>query len=328
MNMSRRAALQSTFAFAASALLPKTADAQDSWVPSKPIRTIVPYSVGTPPDVVTRIVAAKMTTNIGQSVYVENRPGATGTVGLGELLRQPPDGYTIMTMLQPISVAPALYPGLTVDLARDLNAVGQFTSYCNVLTVHPSIPARTVAELVALLKAKPGDFNFGSGGSGTPAHLSGELFKQQAGVSATHVPYNQFPQAVGDLLQGRLQFMFVTSSVIVPHIQTGRVRALAVTGVKRISALPDVPTMIESGYPDFDVSGWDGFVVRAGTPAKAITRLNQELARAVQSPDVADRFVALGVDPVAGDPKQFSELIAAESRRWGNLVRSAGIKVE
>ncbi|WP_447922243.1 Bug family tripartite tricarboxylate transporter substrate binding protein [Achromobacter aegrifaciens] len=328
MNMSRRAALRSTLALVSSTLLAKGARAQDPPFPTKPIRTIVPYSVGTPPDVVTRIIAAKMTTSLGQSVYVENRPGATGTVGLAELLRQPPDGYTIMTMLQPISVAPALYPGLTVDLARDLGAVGQFTSYCNVLAVHPSIPAKTAAELVALLKARPNDYNFGSGGSGTPAHLAGELFKQQAGVSATHVPYNQFPQAVGDLLQGRLQFMFVTSSVIVPHIQTGRVRALAVTGTKRISALPDVPTMIEAGFPDFDVSGWDGFVVRSGTPEPIITRLNRELAKAVKSPDVTDRFQALGVDPVTGGPTQFSELIAAESKRWGSLVRSAGIKAE
>ena len=245
---------------AACAVLPQAASAQDSY-PSKPIRIIVPYSAGTPPDVVTRIIANKLTGSMGQTVIVDNRPGATGTVGLQELMRQPADGYTIMTMLQPVTVAPALYGNFPYDFGRDLAAVGQFTTYYNVLVVHPTVPARNVAELVGLIKAKPTDFNFGSGGNGTPAHLAGELFKLQAGVGSAHVGYNQFPQAVADLVGGRLQYMFITSSVIVPHIQTGKVRALAVTGAKRIAALPDVPTMIEAGY-ELRISDEDGLVVR------------------------------------------------------------------
>jgi tripartite-type tricarboxylate transporter receptor subunit TctC len=197
-----------------------------------------------------------------------------------------------------------------------------------VLVVHPSVPARTVVELVDLIKTKPADFNFGSGGSGTPAHLAGELFKLQTGIGSTHVPYNQFPQAVADLVGGRLQFMFITSSVIVPHIQAGKVRALAVTGAKRIPALPDVPTMIEAGYKDFEISGWDGLVVRAGTPRSVIARLNTELIKAVRSSDVQERFASLGVEPVSGTPQQLSDLIASESTRWGVLVRRVGIKAD
>ena len=296
--------------------------------PTKPIRAIVPYSVGTPPDIVTRLVADRMTAGLGQPVLVENRPGATGTVGLSEFARQPADGYTLYTMLLPVSVAPALYPNLQLDFKKIMEPVGQFTWYYNVLVVHPDVKATNVKELVELLRAGQANYSFASGGNGTPAHLSGELFKLQADVKATHVPYNQFPQGIADLVAGRVQFMFLTSSVSVPLIQSGKLRALASTGLDRPAALPSIPTMIEEGYKDFVVRGWDGLVVRAGTSPAIVERLNTELARAVGTPEVRARFASLGVDPVSGSPAEFGDLIAAEVERWGRVVRAAAIKAE
>lgn len=296
--------------------------------PSKPIRVVVPYSVGTPPDIVTRLIADRMTAGLGQPVVVENRPGATGTVGLAELARQPADGYTLYNMLLPVSVAPALYPHLSLDFKKAMEPVGQFTWYYNVLVVHPEVKATSVKELVDLLKIGQGNYSFASGGNGTPAHLSTELFKLQAQVKATHIPYNQFPQGIADLVAGRVQFMFLTSSVSVPLIQSGRLRALASTGPDRPAALPSVPTMLEEGYKDFVVRGWDGLVVKAGTSRAIVERLNAELAKAVATPEVRARFAALGVDPVSGSPAEFGDLIAAEVDRWGRVVREAAIKAD
>jgi tripartite-type tricarboxylate transporter receptor subunit TctC len=298
-----------------------------SW-PAKTVKIIVPYSAGTPPDIVSRLVADKMGIGLGQPVLVENRPGATGTVGLTELTRQPADGYTLYNMLMPVSVAPALYPQLSLDLKKAMDPVGQFTWYYNVLVVHPGVKATNVQELVQLLKEKRENYSFASGGNGTPAHLSGELFKLQTGIDAQHVPYNNFPQGIGDLVAGRIQFMFLTSSVSVPLVQSGKVRALAVTGSERLPQIPAVPTMVELGYKEFLVRGWDGLVVRAGTDRAIINRLNAELAKAVATPEVRARFAALGVEPVASTPQAFGELISSEVDRWGKVVRDAQIRAD
>lgn len=295
--------------------------------PTKALRVVVPYSTGTPPDIVTRLVADRMTAGLGQTVLVDNRPGAIGTVGLAELGRQTPDGYTLYTMLLPVSVAPALYPLQNIEFKKLMEPVGQFTWYYNVLVVHPGVKAQTVKDLVDLLRGGA-NFSFASGGNGTPAHLSSELFKIQAKVKATHIPYNQFPQGIADLIAGRVQFMFLTSSVSVPLIQSGKVRALAVTGSARLAALPNVPTMIEEGYTDFLVRGWDGLVVRAGTPRPIIDRLNAELAKAVATPEVKARFAALGVETVTGSPEEFGNLIASEVERWSRVVKEAEIKAD
>lgn len=295
--------------------------------PNKAVRVVVPYSVGTPPDIVTRLIADRMTAGLGQPVVVDNRPGAIGTVGLAELGRQASDGYTLYNLLLPVSVAPALYPLQGIDFKKLVEPVGQFTWYYNVLVVHPDVKALTVRELVDLLKAG-GNYAFASGGNGTPAHLSAELFKIQAQVKATHIPYNQFPQGIADLVAGRVQFMFLTSSVSVPLIQSGKVRALATTGPARLTTLPNVPTMIEEGYKDFLVRGWDGLVVKAGTPKAIVDRLNAELAKAVATPEVKARFAALGVEPVSGTPEAFGDLISAEVERWGRVVKEAEIKAD
>jgi tripartite-type tricarboxylate transporter receptor subunit TctC len=320
------ASIASTILLAATSLAAFVVAAQT--YPTKPLRVVVPYSVGTPPDIVTRLIADKMTAGLGQPVVVDNRPGATGTVGLSELERQSADGYTLYDMLLPVSVAPALYPQLSLDFKKVMEPVGQFTWYYNVLVVHPNVKATIVKELVELLKKGQGNYSFASGGNGTPAHLSAELFKLQANVKATHIPYNQFPQGIADLVAGRVQFMFLTSSVSVPLIQSGRVRALATTGSERLAALPSVPTMIEEGYRDFLVRGWDGLVVKVGTSREIIERLNAELAKAVATPEVRTRFAALGVEPVSGSPKEFGDLIASEVARWSRVVREAEIKAD
>jgi tripartite-type tricarboxylate transporter receptor subunit TctC len=311
------------FAFAAFAA---TAFAQS--YPSKPLRLIVPYSVGTPPDILGRIAAEHMQGPLGQPIVVENRPGATGTIGLTELLRQPADGYTLLAMPMPVSVAPALYPELKVDLAKDIAPIGQMAWSYNVLVVHPEVQAKNVAELVALLKSQPNKLSFGSGGNGTPAHLAGELFKQQAKVSAVHVPYVKFPQAIGDLVAGRLQFMFLAAAPAVAQVRGGKLQALAVTGRERLDALTDVPTMVEAGFPQFVMRDWQGIIARAGTPREAVQRLNAALDRAMALPQVRAQLAKMGNDAATGTPQQFGELIAADAQRWAGVVKAAGIKVD
>lgn len=296
--------------------------------PVKPLRLIVPYPPGTPPDIVSRLVAPKLASGLGQPVVVENRPGATGTVGLRELANQPADGYTLLTFLTPMTLAPWFYSSFAMDLRKDFDPVGQMDWFYQVLVVHPDVPARSVKELEALLKSKPAQLNFASGGNGTPAHLSGELFKLQTGISALHVPYNQISQAIGDLVAGRIQFMFLSSSPALPHIQAGKLRPLAVTGLRRIHALQSVPTMIEEGFPEFVIRSWDGLIVKSGTPKEIIARLNAELVKAIATPEIRERFAALGADPVSGSPQQFGELISSEIEVWGRVAKAANIKVD
>ena len=296
--------------------------------PSKPIRLIVPYGAGTPPDISSRLIAVRMGDSLGQPIIVENKPGATGLVGLKELGRAPADGYTLYTFLTPQTVTPVLYPGQIDSLLKEIEPIGQYDKTFSVLVVHPGVAASSVKDLVGALKAKPGEFSFPSGGNATPAHLMGELFKQRYDVAATHVPYNQFPQAIADLTTGRTQFMFLTSTVAVPNVQAGKLRAIAVTGEKRLPALPSVPTVVELGHRDLLIANWDGLVAKAGTPRTIIERLNTELNKAVANPHVAERLVAMGNEPVTGTPEQFRELITAEIALWTKVARAANIKVD
>ncbi len=327
MKTSRIALIVDVLAVAVAALLAAPITSAQNY-PSKPIRLVVPTSVSTPIDIVSRIVADKMGAALGQPIAIDNRPGATGIVGAQEVLKHPADGYTLLTIMMPMSVGQSIYANVPFDLRKDFEPVGQTAFSYNVLVVHPSVPAHSVKDLAALLQAQSGKLNFSSGGPGTPAHISGELFKQQTGTDALHVPYNQFPQAIGDLLSGQNQFMFAATPPVMGHIASGKLRALAVTGPNRISALKDLPTMIEAGYPDFVVREWQGFVVKAGAPRDVITKVNAAIATALATDEVKQMFVKLGADPAAGSPETFAALIGSEIDRWGKLAKSANIKVQ
>lgn len=296
--------------------------------PSKPIRVLVPFAVGTPPDIVSRIVSVQLQAALGQPVVVENKAGATGTIAMTELAKQPADGYTALTMPMPLTVAPALYPSFPLDVRKDFDPVGQMVWSYNVLVVHPSVSAMNVKELVDLLKQKPEGLTFASGGNGTPSHLAAELFKQQSAAPATHVPYVQFPQAVADVLAGRISFMFIAIGTAIPQIAAGKMRALAVTGTSRIATLRDVPTMVEEGFPDFVVRDWQGLIVKAGTPPEIVARLNAELNKIMVLADVRAALAKLGTEPAPGTPQQLGALINSEMARWARVVKEAGIKVD
>lgn len=296
--------------------------------PSKPLRLVVPAAPSTPIDIVSRVVADRVSALVGQPVVVELRPGATGAVGAMEVLKQPADGYTLMTTYMPMAVAQTIYRSVPFDLRKDFVPIGQTVWSYNVLVVHPSVPAQSPRELAALLKSQAGKLSFPSGGPGTPAHIAGELFKLQTGTEALHVPYNQFPQAIADLLGGQHQFMFAATPPMIPHIAAGKLRALAVTGPSRIAALKEVPTMVEAGYSDFVVRDWQGLVVRAGTPTAVVHKMNAVIGEAMQTQEVRAVLAKLGADPAAGSAEQFAQLIDTEVVRWGNVAQAANIRVE
>ena len=313
---------------AAAALMTASSLAAAQGYPNKPVRLVAPVFVGTPIDIVSRLVAAKIAIELGQPVVVENKPGGGGIVGAQEVLRQPADGYTLMTLYMPMTIGQTIYKNVPYDLRRDFVPVGQTVFSYNVLAVHPSVPANSVRELVTLLKARPNQFNFASGGAGTPAHIAGELFKLQTGTQATHVPYNQFPQAIGDLLSGQIQFMFAATPPVVAHIAAGKLRPLAVTGPQRVAALKDVPTMGEAGFPDFVVRDWQGIVAKAGTPKEVIAKVNAAIAKALATDDVKQVLANLGADPASGSPEDFGKLIASEVENWARVSKAANISVE
>jgi tripartite-type tricarboxylate transporter receptor subunit TctC len=296
--------------------------------PAKPIRLVVPAAAGTPIDIVSRVVADRAAAVLGQPIVVELKPGATGTVGAVEVLKQPADGYTLMITFMPMAVAQSIYTRVPFDLRKDFAPIGQTVWSYNVLVVHPSVPARSPKELVEVLKAHPGKLSFASGGPGTPAHIAGELFKMQSGTEALHVPYNQFPQAIADVLGGQVQFMFGAMPPFLPHIAAGKLRALAVTGPVRLAALKDVPTMVEAGFPDFVVRDWQGVVAKAGTSPMVIQQINAALAQAMRSDELHAVLSKLGADAATGTAEEFGHLIESETARWAKVAKSAGIRVE
>lgn len=296
--------------------------------PTRPVRIVVPWPPGTPADVAGRIVAEHMAAGLGQPVVVENKPGAVGTIGMLDALRQPADGYTLYLLSSASLVAPLLYPAQKIDFQKSLDVVGHLSWNYNVLAVAEASPHKSTQELVQAAKARPGELNFGSGGNGTPAHLAGELFKQQTGTQMTHVPYNQFTMAVSDLLAGRVDFMFLTATAAIPQIAGGKLRALGTTGSQRLPLLKGVATMTEQGYSNFVLRSFDMVTVKAGTPRPIVERLNSELNRALANPGVKDRLDALALDIEPMTPAQSAKVLATESDKWMQIGRSAQIKVD
>ena len=296
--------------------------------PHKLVRFIVSVFPGSPIDVLARLLGPKLSESLGQPVLVENRGGAGGTIGMAQLAKMPPDGYTIGMMPMPVTVAHSIYP-LQYDTLRDFVPVVQLVWQYNILVVNPSLPVNSVAELVALLKANPGKYLYASGGNGTPAHLSGEFFKIFAEINMAHVPYKTLTPALLDVIAGRVPIIFAASAPTIPHITSGKLRALGVTGPARMAPLPDVPTIAESGLAGFQVGDWQGVVAPAATPAEIVTRLGGELQRIQSTADFRDLLVKFGMDPVAPHtPAEFAALVKSDVERWARAVAASGTRVD
>jgi tripartite-type tricarboxylate transporter receptor subunit TctC len=302
------------------------AQAQEPY-PSKPVKIIVPFAAGGVADLLPRIVGEKLTQKWKQPVIVENKVGASGNIGMAEGARAAPDGYTLV--LAPtgnLTVNPTLFPKLPFDTHADFTPVTLLAQSPNVLVVHPSVPAKTFKELIAYAKANPDKLNFASPGTGSGAHLAGELLNVEAGIKAQHVAYKGLAPAVNDLLGGNVQMMFAGVSTVLQHVRTGKLVAIAIASPKRNSQLPDVPTVAESGLPGFDVTSWYGIVARAGTPPDIVRKLNHDMVEAVQMEDVKAKLAGLGLEPVGNTPEEFAALIKADSAKWSDVIRRAGIK--
>ena len=312
---------------AGAALLPLAAQAQ-SWAPARPLRLVVPFPAGGATDVVARVLAEHMSGTLGQPVVVENRTGAGGNVGAENVVRSPPDGHSLlMGTMGGLTINPHLYRGMTFDPARDLVGVGMAFETVHVLIVHPDVPARTVADLVALAKAQPGRLAYGSAGAGSSTHMVAELFRLTTGIELTHVPYRGSAPALNDTVAGTVQLMLDQLPSCIGQVQAGRVRALAVTGSARHPLLPEVPSMAEAGLAGASATSWGAVMAPAGTPAAAIARLNAALNAALADGPVRARLVQAGADPVSSTPEAVAERMRAETAMWGRVVREANITI-
>ena len=295
--------------------------------PSALIRIVVAAASGTPPDIISRLVANDVAQSEGWRMIVEDKPGAMQTIAGAEVLRQPADGQTVVSVSLPGMVAPALLPNLNYSLEKDFTPVVKLSTSYNVLVVHPSLPVKSVSELVAHLKSHPDKLTYSSGGFGTPAHLAGELFKLQTGVRATHVPYQALPQAIGDLISGTNQFMFVTTLPVIDLIATGKLRALAVTAPERVAALKEVPTVGEAGFPDLVVQDWVGYLVKTGTPKEVVIRLNEAINKSLAKPAIRASLTKLGAEPAGGGPDEFAKFLSSQTAYWAKVVKDSGMKM-
>ena len=304
------------------------AHAQEPSYPSRPVRIIAPFQPGGGTDLLARLIGQKLTESMGTTFVIENRPGAGGVVGADVVAKSRPDGYTLITVSASLSINPSIYKKLPYDTLRDLAPISTLASGPGLLVVHPSMPVTTVKEFIAFAKARPGMISYASAGTGTPPHLGGELFKAMAGIDMTHIPYKGNGPAYNDLLSGQVPVMFPNVSTGLQYVRTGRVRALAVTSIKRTRIAPDIPTINESGVPGYELNSWYGLLTTAGTPVVIVNRLQHEIAKALQLSDLRDQLVTQGMEPTASTPGEFAAMINSEISKWAKVATHSGLKPE
>ena len=316
-------ALSVSFALTSNAL----AQSNEAW-PGKPVKLMVGYAAGSSTDVVGRLIASKLTEYWKQSVVVENRGGAAGNIAADLVAKSTADGYTLLIAQNGLAISVAANPKLPFDGLKDLLPIAPVAATSHLLIVNNAMPVKTVQELIAMAKAEPGKLTFASSGNGNSDHLAGEMFKVMAGVDAVHVPYRGGSLAATDVLGGQISYYFSGMPVGLPHAKAGKVRALAVTGKQRVGALPDVPTMAESGMPDYEVLLWQGIFAPAGTPKAIVDRVAADVARALASADLKERMESAGVQTFSATPERFADYYRAEIAKWGRIVKAASLKLE
>jgi tripartite-type tricarboxylate transporter receptor subunit TctC len=313
--------------FASSTLtLAFTAAAQT--YPAKPIRLVVPFAPGGPVDTLARAMSPRLSEALGQQIIIDNRPGAGSIIGTDVVVKAPPDGYTLLITSSSIAINPSIYPKMPFDATRDLAPISQLSTSSLIVVVHPSVPARSVKELIALAKARKGELVYASSGTGSAPHLSVELFSSMTGTRMVHVPHKGAAPATIDLLAGHVALMFNNLISAVPNVQAGKLRALAVTGAARTPALPDLPTIAEAGVPGYEASTWYAMFAPAATPAPVLERLQRDVAATAKSPDVRKTLSAVGIDPVGGTPAELAKYLRSELVKWGKVAKASGAKAD
>jgi tripartite-type tricarboxylate transporter receptor subunit TctC len=307
--------------------LPVTALAEA--YPSKPIHIVAPFPPGGPADILSRTIGNKLSQSWGQPVVIDNRPGAGGNIGADAVAKSPPDGYTLlMGFVGTHAINPSLYTKMPYDNVKDFEPVARVALVTILLVVNPSVPANSLKELIALAKSKPGQLTFGSPGHGTPQHLAGEMFNTMAGVKTLHVPYKGAVPALSDLLGGQLSMIFSSMPPALPLVKAGKLRALGVTSTTRSPAAPESPTLAESGLPGYVVSNWYGILAPRGTPKEIVSKLNAEIVRILNMPDVKESLAVQGAEPFTSTPEQFADYIKEETEKWAKIVKYSGVQLE
>lgn len=315
-------------AVAATAALTLPALTLAQTFPAKPVKIVVPYPPGGTNDIVVRLLAQKLGDSMGQPFVVENKPGASGNLGAEQVARAAPDGYTLLLVTTGHSIHPSLYKNLRYNIKTDLTPVSELTRGPMLVMVTPSLPYKTVQDVIAAAKAKPGSINFGSAGNGSSTHLATELLSSMAGVKMTHIPYSGSAPAMADVMAGNAQLVMDLMFSALPQVNGGKLRAIAITGAKRSPLLPNVPTVAESGVPGFETLAWNGLMAPSSTPKPIIDKLNAEIHKALDAPEMKERLRAQGFEPSPGTPEQFGALIRSEIDRWAKVVKTSGAKVE
>jgi tripartite-type tricarboxylate transporter receptor subunit TctC len=324
MDRGRRHFLQFAGAAVAAPALVRHAAAQS--YPTRAVRVIVPFAPGGITDVVARLIAEKWGEQLGKQFYVENLTGGSGNIGMGQAAKAAPDGYTILTAFVSYAINPALFVKVPYDPVRDFDPISLAVTSTTVLVFNPQVPAKTVDELIALIRGNPGKYNYASAGSGTSSHLAGEQFRLSLGLDIVHIPFNGGAPAIASVIAGHTPIGLVAPNVAIPQLQDGKVRALAVTSATRAQTLPDVPTMAEAGHPGIEGESWVGFVAPAGTPKETVATLNRGIVRMLAEADMKERLATLGFDPVASTPEGFTTRLKSELAMWSKVIREAGIK--